>query len=432
MERGENWRFLRQPGNPSSMRATTLLLELLGLKQTRILGFEFTATELVVDVEPATRTPRCGRCGAACARVYDRRERRWRHIDIVGLQVVLRYGMRRIDCAECGVTTEFVPWAEPVSPFTRAFEELVAYFAQRTDKTTVSRTMGVAWRSVGNIIQRVVARLGPKNELDGLTHIGIDELSVRKHHEYITVVTDHVTGNIVWAAPGKNAATLKTFFEALGGQRTTKLKVVTIDMSAAYISVVESMAPQARIVFDRFHVQRLAHDALDKVRRAEVRGLKGTPQATELKQTRFPLQKNSWNLTELETEKVSLVQQRNQPLYRAYLLKETLAAILDGRQVNVARRKLGEWIDWAARSRLEPFAKAAQTISKHLDGILGYVATRLSNGRIEGNNGKIRTITRRSYGFADPMSVIALIQLCFSHIKLDPVRRYPNPTLVQT
>ena len=414
------------------MRATTLLLELLGLKQTRVIGFQFTPAELLVDVEPATRTPRCGRCGAGCSKGYDQRERRWRHVDIAGLQVVLRYGMRRVDCAECGVTTELVPWAEPTSPYTRVFEELVAYFAQRTDKTTVSRTMGVAWRSVGNIIQRVVARLGPKNELDSLTHIGIDELSVRKHHQYITVVTDHLTGNIVWAAPGKNAATLTSFFEALGAQRAAKLEVVTIDMSAAYISAVQSMAPQARLVFDRFHVQRLAHDALDQVRRAEVRELKGTPEANELKQTRFPLQKNPWNLTALETEKVALVQQRNQPLYRAYLLKETLAAILDGRQVNVARRKLGEWIDWAARSRLEPFAKAARTISKHIEGILGYVATRLSNGRVEGNNGKIRTITRRSYGFANPSSVIALIHLCFSNIKLEPLRRYPDPAMVAT
>ncbi len=412
------------------MRTTTLLLELLGLKQTRVIGFEFTTTELVVDVEPATRAPRCGRCGARCSTGYDQRERRWRHVDIAGLRVVLRYTMRRVDCAGCGVTTELVPWAEPMSPFTRMFDELVAYFAQRADKTTVSTTMGIAWRSVGNIIQRVVDRLGPKNELDGLTHIGIDELSVRKHHQYITVVTDHLTGNIVWAAPGKNAATLTSFFEELGTQRAAKLEVVTIDMSAAYISVVESMAPQARLVFDRFHVQRLAHDALDQVRRAQVRELKGTPDGDDLKQTRFPLQKNPWNLTALETEKVALVQERNQPLYRAYLLKETLAAILDGRQVNVARRKLGEWIDWAERSRLEPFAKAARTIAKHMEGILGYVATRLSNGRVEGNNGKIRTITRRSYGFANPSSVIALIQLCFSHIELEPLRRNPSLSMV--
>ncbi len=117
--------------------------------------------------------------------------------------------------------------------------------------------MGVAWRSVGNFIRRVVDRLGPKNELDNLTHIGIDELSVRKHHQYITVVTNHLTGNIVWAAPGKNASTLKSFFQELGAERAAKLEVVTIDMSAAYISVVESMAPQARLV-ERGHEERWA------------------------------------------------------------------------------------------------------------------------------------------------------------------------------
>jgi len=414
------------------MRATTLLHELLGLKQTRVTGFHFTTTELVVDVKPATRTPRCGGCGRGChGRGYDQRERHWRHIDIVGLRVLLRYSIRRVDCARCGVTTEFVPWAEPTSPFTRMFEEVVAYFAQRADQTTVSKTMGVAWGTVGHIIQRVVARLGPTDALDGLTHIGVDELSVRKHHEYITVVTNHATGHIVWAAPGKNAATLKLFFDALGTKRTAKLQVVTIDMSAAYIKAVQDAAPRARLVFDRFHVQRLAHDALDEVRRAQVRELKGMPEAQELKRTRFALQKNPWNLTHLETEKVAVVRKRNQPLYRAYLLKETLAAILDGRQVNVARRKLGEWIDWAQRSRLKPFLKVARTVSTYIEGIVGYVATRLTNGPIEGNNRKLRTITHRSYGFADPMSLIAMIRLCCSGIMLTPLRRSPSSAAVE-
>jgi transposase len=421
------------------MRTTNLLQELLGLKQTRVMGFNFTEKELVVDVEPVARRPYCGRCGKGCSSGYDSRERRWRHVDVIGLQVMLRYCIRRVDCSSCGVTTELVPWAEPMSPFTRVTEELTAYLAQRTDKTTVGRVMRIAWRSVGNIIERVVARLGPKDSLDGLTHIGIDELSVRKHHQYITVVTNHGTGDtnrgagdIVWAAPGKNAATLGRFFEELGAERAAKLAVVTIDMSPAYIAAVQKHAPYARLVFDRFHVQRLAHEALDEVRRAQVSELKGTAEAQDLKRTRIPLQKNPWNLTRLESEKLALVQARNLPLYRAYLLKETLAAILDGRQVNVARQKLGEWIDWAKRSQLDPFKKVAKTIACHLEGILGYVATRLSNGRIEANNGKIRTITRRSYGFANPMSVIALIRLCCSGIRLTPLRRCPSAHLVSS
>lgn len=155
-----------------------------------------------------------------------------------------------------------------------------------------------------------------------------------------------------------------------------------------------------------------------------MRELKGTPEANELKQTRFPLQKTPWNPTALETEQVALVQARNQPLYRAYLLKEALAASLDGRHVNVARRKLGEWVAWASRSRLEPLAKAARTISTPMEGILDYVATRLSNGRVEGNNGEDSNYHLQVVRLCRPL--IALIQLCFSHIKLKRLQRYPT------
>lgn len=408
------------------MRATTLLRQLLGLKQTVVTAFVFTALSLVVTVKPSTRLPYCAGCGRACSRVYDHRERTWRHLDVVGLMVELSYRLRRVDCPRCGVTTELVPWAEHGVWFTRPFEDVAAYLAQRMDKTSVCAMMGVSWPTVGNIIERVVGRLGPKDLLDGLTRIGIDELSYRRHHEYITVVTDHDRGRVVWAAPGKNAETVRQFFRELGAERIAKLEAVTIDMSKAYIEAVQEMAPNARLVFDRFHVQRLAHDALDKVRRDQVRELAGTDEATVVKKTRYALQKSPWNLTQPEFEKLAQVQRRNRSLYRAYLLKETLAAIFDRRQVNVARTKLLEWIDWAQRSRLEPFKKVARTVSAHLDGILAYVATGLSNGPSEGMNGKVRTITRRAYGFHGPWSLIALIFLCCSGLVLTPLRRYPE------
>jgi transposase len=411
------------------MRATTLLRELLGLKHTIVVGFLFTAFCLVVDVRPSTRRPYCARCGRPHDDVYDHRERTWRHLDMGGLRVELRYRLRRVDCPRCGVTSELVPWAEPGARFTRAFEELAAYLAQRADKTTVSAIMGVAWATVGNIVERVVHRLGPTDLLDGLTHIGIDELSYRRHHEYVTIVTDHATGRVVWASPGKSAETLRDFFRALGAARVAKLEVVTIDMSPAYIEAVREMAPRARLVFDRFHVQRLAHDALDKVRRLQVAELSGSA-AKAVKKTRFALQKNPWNLTQPEAERLAVVQRRNKPLYRAYLLKETLAAILDGRQVNVARDKLVEWTRWAMRSRLEPFKKLARTVTNHAEGILGYIATGLSNGPAEGMNGKVRTITRRSYGLHSAWSLIALIFLCCSGIEISPPRRCPSAALV--
>lgn len=405
------------------MRATTLLGKILGLKQTRILEATFDDFGLTVVVAPTTRTPYCSACCRRVRHVHDRYEgRRWRHLDLAGLRVWLRYAIRRVNCPRCGVVVELVPWAENQSWFTYEFEEHVAYLAQRADKTTLSSLMRISWKTVGAIIERVLPRHQSTDPLDGLTHIGVDELSYRRHHEYVTVIVDHVRGGVVWAHPGKNAETLNTFFKALGKERCAKLEAVTLDMSGAYLKAVTEASPQARVIFDRFHVQRLAHDALDQVRRDEFREAAPEDRGA-LKKSRFALQKNPWNLSSLEVSKVAEVQKANVRLYRAYLLKETLAAILDGRQVNVARKKLLEWIDWAARSQLRPFMKLAGTVRSHLEGILAYVATGLSNGRTEGLNGKIRTITRRSFGFHSATSLIALIFLCCSGISLQPVHR---------
>jgi transposase len=317
-----------------------------------------------------------------------------------------------------------VPWAEPSSFFTHDFEEQVAYLAQKTDKTTIVNTMRVAWRTVGAIAARVVDRYRPGDPLDGLTHIGVDELSYRKHHAYVTVVIDHVNERVVWVRPGKSADTLKEFFTELGPERCEKITSVTMDMSPAYIAAVKTAVPEVQVIFDRFHVQRLAHDALDEVRRAEVRASESTEAGRAVKRTRFLLHNNPWNLTNLENEKLTEVRRVNGPIYRAYLMKETLAEILDGRQVNVARTKLTEWISWAAHSHLKPFEKLARTVKSHFEGILAYVQTRLSNGRTEGMNGKIRTITRRSFGFHSADNLIALIYLCCSGISLLPVLKF--------
>ena len=341
------------------------------------------------------------------------------------MRLFLRYDLRRVSCRRCGVRVEKVPWAAPGSWFTYDFEHRVAYLTQRADKTTVMELMGIAWATVGDIAHRVIERLHPEDRLDGLEDIGVDELSVRRHHEYITCVVDHTGKRIVWAGEGKDANALKAFFEQLGPERCAQLRVVTMDMSAAYRKAVTESCPQATQALDRFHVQRLAHDALDEVRRAEVNALTDADDKRALKKTRWALQKNPWNLRDFERQKLSGLQRANKRLYRAYLLKEALLGVLDRRQVNVARRKLDEWCSWASRSRLQPFVRLARTIRRAEDGILAYVQTGLSNGRTEALNGKIRTLTRRAYGFHHASSVIALIYLCCSGIRLRPKRVYP-------
>jgi len=406
------------------MRATSVLTKLLAIEQTRVIGIELEDDAVVLVVKSRKKQPRCGGCWRKCKHVHDRRHRRWRHLDLMGVECWLAGEVRRVRCARCGVTTEMVPWAAPDSGFTRDFETTLAFLAQRMDKTTVTRMMRVAWETVGRVAARVVERMRVKDPLDDLKHIAIDEMSYKRHHHYVTIVINE-RGDVVWAAPGRSADTLRKFFDELGETRTAAIETVSVDLSPAFTSALKERCPNATIVYDRFHVQRLAHDALDRVRREQVRSSSTTTRASAIKHSRWALHKNPWNLSDIDSAKLVTVQRTNKTLYRAYLLKETLAAILDRQQVNVARDKLLEWIDWALRSRLKPFVRVAHTLQLHLDGVLAYVRTGLSNARAEARIGTVRNITKRSFGFHDPYSLIGLIMLCCSSLALAPAFHAP-------
>lgn len=408
------------------MRITTVILRLIGVTSSFVRSVGFEGGGLVVGVEPRWRKPRCGVCEKR-APGYDRsRARRWRHLGLGRLRIWLEYAPRRVRCRRCGVRTEQVPWAPQGSRFTWDFEELTAYLAQVTDKTRVTELMGISWTTVGAIVERVVARRLDPSRLDGLRQIGVDEFSYRKRHRYLTTVVDHDRRRVVWAAAGRSAETLGAFFDVLGEERCAKLECVTMDMAGGYIKAVEERLPEAQIVFDRFHVQRLASDALDEVRREQLREIRGTEEGRALFRSRFALLKNPWNLTREQKQKLSVVQRTNAPLYRAYLLKETLAQALDYKQPARAERALREWLAWASRSKLPPFVKVARTIRKHFDRILAYVRERLTNGIVEGFNNKLRMIARRAYGFHSPPPLIAMLYLCCGGIQLDPP--LPAPT----
>ena len=225
------------------MRTTTLLARIIDIKCTRIVDAHFEEDGLRVDVAPTTRRPRCSGCGKAVDRVYDGRERRWRHLDVAGMVTSLCYRQRRVDCPRCGIVVEMVPWAETSSWFTHDFEQTAAYLAQHAAKSVVVEMMRIAWTTVGSIIQRVVDRLGPQDRLEDLTEIGVDELSYRKHHEYVTVVIDHRRQRIVWAAKGKSADTLRGFFDALGPVRCAKLRSMPYTMATTTTLPSASRSP---------------------------------------------------------------------------------------------------------------------------------------------------------------------------------------------
>jgi transposase len=283
-----------------------------------------------------------------------------------------------------------------------------------TSKTAVAELMRVAWRTVGTILERVAAEaMREVDLLDGLRRIGIDEISHRKGQRYLTVVVDHHTGRLVWAAPGRDRKTVLAFFDALGEERCKQIELISADMAAWISGPIAERCPDAVRCVDPFHVVQLATEALDEVRREvwnEARRQGNLELARELKGARFAVWKNPENLTDRQAAKLATIQQTNTRLYRAYLLKEQLRQIYQ-LPAAAASRLLNGWLKWARRCRLPSFVKLARTITDQRDGILAAIRYGLSNARIEQVNTQIRLIARRAFGFHSPEALIALAML---------------------
>jgi transposase len=241
----------------AGLNGQELVRRLLNFEGVRIRGVHREPRGVVVDVCPRQRKPRCGLCGRL-APGYDTEPRRlWRHLALGQFVFWLRYTPRRVTCPEHGVRVERVPWAAHGACFTRPFEELVAWQAQRMPKSSICKLLGINWRTVGTIIQRLVEERLSSSCLEDLQVIGIDELSYRANHKYLTLVVDHLRSRVVWVGEGKEEKTLNSFFDALGEQRVKELTHATLDLSAAFSKSVNERAPGVRKVFDRFHVQKL-------------------------------------------------------------------------------------------------------------------------------------------------------------------------------
>lgn len=402
------------------MRITTVLNKLLGMQGLWVRGLElrWKQREVWVFVKPRWRVHRCGGCGRQARRRHDRSWRSWRHLDVFGWRCWLRYQIWRVRCPRCGVRTERVPWAAAGSRFTRDFEQQVAWLAQRCDLSAVTQYFRVSWSSVRRIVGRVVERaFDADSALDGLRVIGVDEISYRRHHHYLTVVVDHVSGRVVWAGKDRKAKTLLRFFRALGPERAAQLEAISADMWEPYLMVIRRKAPQARIVFDRFHLVRHLNNAITKVRQQLIRD--ADPQTRrDLKNTRFPVLKLPTSRTPEDRRVLEEQVRGNRTLYRAMLLKDDFMDLYCYQREGWARRFLHGWLRRAMASKIEPIKKVARMIRSHLDGVLGWVQWQISNGRLEGMNNRIRLLSHRSFGLHSAEALISLVYLCCTGLEL--------------
>jgi transposase len=362
------------------------------------------ADAVVVRVRPRRRdASRCGLCGRR-ARGYDRGEgaRRWRALDLGTSKAFIEAEAPRVDCRRHGVVVAGAPWAQHGSRFTKAFEQQVAWLATHCSKTAVCELMRISWYTVGRIIERVVAdeRARHGDPLDGLTRIGIDELSFRKGQRYITVVVDHDSGRLVWAREGRDKRTVAGFFEELGADRTARIRLVSSDLGEWISRAVTERCPQATLCLDPYHVVALASSALDEVRREvwqQARRTGDTTGARWLKGARWALWKRPERLTERQQAKLATIEHVNRRLYRAYLLKEELRLVFHSTP-DEAVALLEAWLVWARRCRITSFVKLAKTITANKAGIVATLTYRLSDARIEALNTTLRLICRRAYG----------------------------------
>jgi transposase len=353
-------------------------------------------------------------------------------LDLGTVPVWLEADAPRVRCPSHGPTVRQVPWARHDAGHTYRFDQQVAWLATQCSKTAITELMRIAWRTVGAIVARVwddtAAGIDP---FTGLRRIGIDEISYKRGHKYLTVVVDHDSGRLVWAAPGHDKKTLRGFFDALEASaagRCAQISHVSADGADWIGQVVAERCENAVLCADPFHIVAWAVDALDEVRRQAWRDARkaghtvgygwqdgrkrriSTGPARALRRARYALWKNPDNLTDHQRAKLDWIAKTDPRLYRAYLLKEGLRTVFQLPHPE-AVEALDRWIGWARRSRIDSFVQLQRRIVQHQDAILAAIEHGLSNGRIESANTKIRLLTRLAFGFASPDALIALAML---------------------
>jgi len=389
----------------------------LGLEHTAIENVWWDGDVLVIDVRlMARQRDRCGRCRRRCAR-YDagRGRRRWRTLDHATTLTFLEADAPRVRCRDHGVVVAHVPWAAHGAGHTHTFDAQVAWLATRTSKSAATQLMRIAWRTVGAIIARVWDAAEAASATDGgLVRIGIDEISYKRGHQYLTVIANHDTGRVLHVAEGRNQAALASFFTMLGPERCQRVKAISMDMATIWRAPCQASIPQAALCFDPFHVIRWANLALDAVYKTNGRGT-GDKQ---WRRTRYAIRAGIERLEPEHHQLIAELRRNRYALWRAWDLKERLRALYRNVEPAHARHYLIAWCRSAERSRLKPFINLARQIRKHLDGILAAVHHGLSNSRLEGINAKIRLINKRGFGHPNREHLTAMIHLCLGGITI--------------
>lgn len=367
----------------------------------------------------AGETFECPECGRTGCKAYDTTEKTWRHLNFFQHEAFLHARTPRVLCEACGVRLVEVPWARPGSGFTLLFEALVLAMVKDMPVAAVARLVGEHDTRVWRIVHHYVDEARAAADFSEVRHVGMDETSSKRGHNYITLFVDLERSKLLFATEGRDARTVAAFREELEthGGHAGQIEDFCLDMSPAYRKGIEDSFPQAGITFDKFHIMKLINEAVDQVRRQEQK------ERPELRGSRYVWIKNPQNLTHKQIEISDALHPRGMNLktVRAYHLRLSFQDlwILPAEAADTFLKK---WYFWATHSRLDPMIRVARTIRNHWHGVLHWFQTRISNGVLEGINSLIQAAKAKARGYRTTRNLIAMAYLTAGDLnfKLSP------------
>ena len=377
----------------------------------RFPGFVYQGARFSTDhqktIEVRVRTRRgsaavCSGCHQPCPGYDHLDERRFEFIPLWGFLVFFLYRMRRVNCRQCGVVVEEVPWGSGKHHLTKVYMQFLAHWARKLSWKEVAESFQTSWEKVCDAVEYVVQWGLEHRTLGPIFAIGVDEIQYAKGHKYLTLVyqIDDLT-RLLWVGKERTVETLQGFFSMIGPELSSQIEFVCSDMWKPYLRVIREKCSQALHILDRFHIVAKMNNALDEVRASEARHMAAAGHEPLLKKTRWCLLKRKQNLTGEQRFRLRDLLRFNLKTVRAYLLKEDFQQFWEYESPAWAGKFLTQWCGQAMRSRIEPMKKIARMLRSHRDLILNYFKAQklFSSGIIEGLNNKAKLTMRKSYGF---------------------------------
>ncbi len=363
----------------------------------------------------------CPECGTE-ATAYDTTPRTWRHLNFFQYKTYIHADLPRVKCGEHGVKTVSVPWAREGSGFTLLFEGWVVELAKHLPVATIANMVGEHDTRLWRFIKHYVDEARTREDYSEVTAIGIDETS-KKGHKYVTVVVDLSQRKVIYVTNGKDASTVDRFAEDFAAHKgdAEAIKIVTCDMSLGFKKGINEHFVNSNTVIDKFHVIKHINEALDEVRRDEVK--QGPWYKYLLNKSKWLWLKNDANLTDKQLERKESLMRKRLKTARAYAMRVTLQDIYETSfDRTTAEDRLKQLYNWLVRSRLSPMKKFAGLLKNHWQEILNYFDHRYTNAILEGMNSIIQNIKRRARGFRNDEYFKTMIYLGCGKLDLD-VRR---------